>query len=126
MSAVRLVPITHSSRRKPVPSVIGTLINTHRSTDGSVVVDIRGEIDVASADRLCRILIDAATRLRPTRVVVDLLYLTFIDSTGIGALVAGRDAARSVGCGFTLRHANSLAADRLRQTGVYTALTGDR
>jgi anti-sigma B factor antagonist len=82
--------------------VIGTLINTHRSTDGSVVVEIGGDIDVASADRLCRILVDAATRLRPTRVVVDLLYLTFIDSTGIGALVAGRDAARSVGCGFTL------------------------
>jgi anti-sigma B factor antagonist len=125
MSAVRLVPITHSSRRKPVPSAIGTLINTHRSTDGSVVVEIRGEIDVASADRLCRTLVDAATRLRPTRVVVDLLYLTFIDSTGIGALVAGRNAARSVGGEFALRHANHFVTAQLRQTGLYTALTGD-
>jgi anti-anti-sigma factor len=106
--------------------VIGTLINTRRETDGSVVVEIRGDIDVSSADRLSQILVDTATRLRPPRVVVDLLYLTFIDSVGIGALVAGRKAASTVGIGFTLRNPNAFVTDRLRQTGLYSALTGDR
>jgi anti-anti-sigma factor len=106
--------------------VIGTLINTRRETDGSVVVEIRGDIDVSSADRLRQILVDTATRLRPPRVVIDLLYLTFIDSVGIGALVAGRNAARTVGIGFTLQNPNAFVIDRLHQTGLYNALTGDR
>jgi anti-sigma B factor antagonist len=106
--------------------VAGALINTRREIDGSVVVEIRGEIDVSAADRLCGILVDTATRLRPPRVVVDLLYLTFIDSTGIGALVAGRNAARTVGVDFTLRNPNAFITDRLRQTGLYGTLIGDR
>jgi anti-anti-sigma factor len=107
-------------------SVDNTLIETHRTSDGSVVVEIRGEIDVSSADRLRRVLVDAATQLRPPGVVVDLLHLTFIDSTGIGALVAGRNAARTVGIGFTLRHPGPFVVDRLRQTGLYSTLTEGR
>jgi hypothetical protein len=71
--------------------------------------------------------LDTTTRLRPIRVVVDLLYLTFTDSTGIGALVAGRNAACAVGVGFTMRHPSSfVAAAQLRQAGLYEALTTDR
>jgi hypothetical protein len=52
-------------------------------------------VNVGSADRLCRILFDIATRLRPTRVVGNLLHLTFIvdepseDGSAFGPL-AGR------------------------------------
>jgi STAS domain len=65
-----------------------TLINTLRGSDGGIAVEVRGEIDVASAERLRQVLTDAS-RQRPTVLVVDLLYVTFIDSTGIGALAAG-------------------------------------
>ncbi|MGC9670498.1 STAS domain-containing protein [Planosporangium sp. 12N6] len=104
----------------------GALINTSRTSDGTVVVEIRGEVDVSSADRLCRILVDAATRLRPTRIVVNLLHLTFIDSTGIGALATGRNAARSVGVRFAVRHPSAFVSAQFRQTGLHDVLSADR
>ena len=102
------------------------LINTRRASDGSVIVEIRGEVDVSSSTRLWQILVDAANGLRPTRMVVDLLYLTFIDSTGIGALVAGRNHARTLGVGFTVRNPSPFVTTQLRHTGLYSTLVGDR
>ena len=40
----------------------GVLISTLRGADGNVVVDVRGEVDVSSSERLCNVLVDAAQR----------------------------------------------------------------
>jgi anti-anti-sigma factor len=106
-------------------SVTGTLINKVQGTDGGVVVEIRGEIDMACADRLSGVLVTTATRQRPARVVVDLMHVTFIDSTGIGALVAGRNAAHALGIPFTVRRPSTFVVSQLRQTGLYDALALD-
>lgn len=98
-----------------------TLINTMRGTDGATVVEIRGEIDVANADRLRQVLTDAS-RQRPTEVVVDLLHVTFIDSTGIGALAAGTQVAQGLGVPFRVRRPSSFIQAQLRQTGLYDIL----
>jgi anti-anti-sigma factor len=97
-------------------------IHTQRATDGCVVVDIRGEIDVSSTDRLRQILVDTANRLRPTRIVVDLRHVTFIDSTGLSALAAGSNAARALGVGFTVRNPSPFVVTQLRQTGLYDVM----
>jgi anti-anti-sigma factor len=99
----------------------GALINTARSADGTVVVDIRGEVDVRSTERLRQTLVDTAG-LRPHRIVVDLLHVTFIDSTGVGALMAGRYAARTTGIAYTVRHPSAFVANQMRQIGLYDAL----
>ena len=104
----------------------GTLINTLHGPDGGVVVEIRGEVDVASSDRLGQLLVDLATRLRPTAIVVDLLHVTFIDSTGIGALASSASVAHLHGVGFTVRHPSPFVASQLRTTGLYDSLTADR
>jgi anti-sigma B factor antagonist len=101
--------------------VSGALINAARAADGAVVVDVRGEVDIESADRLRRILSDAA-RVHPPRIMVDLLCVTFIDSTGLSALMAGRSAAQSVGVAYTVRHPSGFVATQLRQSGLYEAL----
>jgi len=103
-------------------SVAGTFINTAQGTDGGVVVEVRGEIDVACSDRLAEQLVDTATRLRPARLTVDLLHVTFIDSMGIGALIAGRNAAQALGIPFAVRRPSSFVVAQLRQTGLYEAL----
>lgn len=103
-----------------------TLINAWYRPDGGVVVEVRGELDIASADRLRQVLQDLAGRLRPTSITVDLLHVTFIDSTGIGALASGSSAAQVHGIPFTTRHPSPLVASRLRTTGLYEALTGER
>lgn len=101
-----------------------TLITTLRLSDGSIVIEIRGEIDIENADRLRRVLIDASLE-RPTNLVVDLLYVTLIDSTGIGTLAAGYNAARRVGVRLTIRRPSTFIATQLQQTGLYATLTAD-
>ncbi len=102
-----------------------TLINTLHGTDGAVVVEVRGEIDLASAERLRETLQEIASRLRPTSVTVDLLHVTFIDSTGIGALASGANAAQAHGIPFTTRQASPFVVTQLRTTGLYDALTSE-
>jgi anti-sigma B factor antagonist len=94
--------------------------------DGTAAVEVRGELDLSICDQLRRVLVDTATRLRPPVIVVDLLHVTFIDSTGIGALAAGHNAARRVGIKFTVRHPTEFVARQLRSMGLYEALTGAR
>jgi anti-sigma B factor antagonist len=106
--------------------VVDTLINTTHGPDGGVVVEVRGEIDIASADRLRRVLVDAASRLRPVRLVVDLLHVTFIDSVGIGVLVEGHQTARTLGIRCTIRQPSAFVVAQLQQTGLYDTLTADR
>jgi anti-anti-sigma factor len=102
--------------------VTTTLITALGLSDGGIVVEIRGEIDVANADRLRQVLIDASGD-RPIVLLVDLLYVTFIDSTGIGALAAGYNAARRLGVPFAIRQPSQFIETQLRQTGLYETLT---
>jgi anti-sigma B factor antagonist len=57
--------------------------------DGCSVVTVSGELDVLTAPRLRQVLFDPVLCSRP-HVVVDLRDVGFIDSTGIGTLVAAR------------------------------------
>ena len=105
--------------------MVDTLINTTQGLDGGVVVEVRGEIDLVSADRLRQVLVDTASRLRPVRLVVDLMHVTFIDSVGLGALVAGHQAAHALGIRCTIRQPSPFVVAQLRQTGLYDTLTAD-
>jgi anti-sigma B factor antagonist len=59
------------------------------------VVELSGELDVASADFLTHALADVAG----STVVVDLSDLAFMDSSGIGALVVARNRIKAKGLG---------------------------
>lgn len=59
------------------------------SSPGHTVVTVSGEIDVFTAPRLRQVLFDPVLCGRP-RVVVDLDAVSFMDSTGVGTLVAAR------------------------------------
>jgi anti-sigma B factor antagonist len=63
------------------------------STGTQTVLEVRGEVDVHSAgllkDRLVQIISSGQHS-----VVVDLSWLAFIDSTGLGALVSARNHAQ--------------------------------
>ena len=61
--------------------------------DGTSIVRMSGELDLASSDRLSALLAELSDRT----VVVDLAGLTFIDSSGIAALVAAKDRLQSAG-----------------------------
>lgn len=67
------------------------------STRGGVgVVTPKGRLNMVSARRLKELLtelVDAGT----TRIVVDMAQTTFLDSSGLGALIAGLKSARQAG-----------------------------
>ena len=70
-------------------------VATQRDESQSVVT-VAGEVDVETAPRLRKALISAGDVPAPM-VVVDLREVTFLDSTGLGVLVAGLKRARENG-----------------------------
>ena len=69
--------------------------------DGLITVVLTGEVDVLTVGQVRSALADAIAA-RPRSVVVDLSELSFIDSTGLGALVFGFQRARDAGITFRL------------------------
>jgi anti-sigma B factor antagonist len=69
----------------------------------TATVALRGEIDVLTVDQV-RIALAGALAAHPHDLIVDLSELTFIDSTGLGALIAGFQRARDAGVRFRLAH----------------------
>ncbi len=66
-----------------------------REGDGPVVVALRGQLDMAEAAGAAAAL--AAVAAREPEIIVDLAALEFIDSSGLAALVRGRNLARQAG-----------------------------
>lgn len=62
------------------------------SDDGVVVVRLKGELDLATAPELQRELLGILEQ-PCTRLTLDLGELTFLDSSGLGALYRARQAA---------------------------------
>lgn len=90
---------------------------TASSTGTQTVLEVRGEVDVHSAthlkDRLSQI-IGAGQQ----SVVVDLSWLSFIDSTGLGALVAARNQAQQTGAVLRLVCRSERMLKLFRITGL--------
>lgn len=66
-----------------------------RENGGHVVVELRGELDLADAAGVAAAL--AAVAAREPQIIVDLAALEFIDSSGVAALARGRKQARRAG-----------------------------
>jgi anti-sigma B factor antagonist len=67
----------------------------------TVTVALHGEVDVATVDQVRVALADAIAG-RPRALVVDMADLSFIDSTGLGALIFGFQRCRDQGITFRL------------------------
>ena len=66
-----------------------------RECDGQVVVALRGQLDMAEAAGAAAAF--TAVVARGPQIIVDLAGLEFIDSSGVAALVRGRNLARQAG-----------------------------
>lgn len=94
------------------------VMTTRRQADGAIVVDVRGTLDAATVDALRGALLSTLHGERPLMMIVDLMYVTFMDSMGVGALVAGHNAARETGTRFVLRNPSEFVHRQLRITGL--------
>lgn len=94
------------------------VMTTRRQADGAIVVDVRGSLDAATVDALRTALLSTLHAEHPVTMIVDLTYVTFMDSMGVGALVAGHNAARETGTRFQLRNPSEFVHRQLRITGL--------
>lgn len=88
-----------------------------RLEQGDVVLDIRGDIDVATAPQLWR---ELEPQLDTTRhVVVDLSKVSFIDSTGVGTIIRAVNALRERGQRLTLRSPTPMTKTVFETVGLH-------
>jgi len=95
-------------------------VQTHTAT---AVLSIAGDVDVAVAPEL-RAAIDQALGLGAGTLVIDMTQVTFLDSSGIAALVRGRVAAEALAIGFQLRNVPPFIRRVLEITGSLAYLEG--
>jgi anti-sigma B factor antagonist len=89
-----------------------------REESGEVVVDVCGELDEHTVPRLREALARLAAQ-DVVNVTLDLARMTFIDSTGLGALVGALKRSRAVGGEVTLRHPSAATRKVLELTGLH-------
>jgi anti-sigma B factor antagonist len=97
---------------------MGNSIRTTLADDGRVTVTVSGEIDFSNSDGVARGLRDAVTDWSPPSIEVDLRDATFIDSTGLGALIEGYRAAAAAGADFRVLNPSDTFRRVLTVTGL--------
>lgn len=105
------------------------LTTTVRVGPGHIRLALAGEIDLSSVDAFLRAQGEAlagAASQRLHGVVVDLDRVTFLDSTGIGALVGGFRQAATAGLTYQLENARGSVARVLDVAGVLSTLAPPR
>ena len=100
-------------------------LSLDRGTHGSwVVVEVAGELDLYTAPSFRETVLEAAGGEDPPRVIVDFQRLGFIDSSGLGAIVACLKHLRERGGELTLVAPDGSGLRRLLDlTGLDRVLT---
>ncbi|WP_433383009.1 STAS domain-containing protein [Actinoplanes sp. CA-142083] len=93
-------------------------MTTRRQADGTIVIDVRGSLDAATVDAVRETLMGTLQRERPVVLIVDLTFVVFMDSMGVGALVSGYNLARETGTRFVLSNPSEFVHHQLRVTGL--------
>ncbi|MEV0483819.1 STAS domain-containing protein [Streptomyces sp. NPDC050508] len=96
--------LSHDKSLEPVPTSAWPAPGEHAllgARDGLLVVDLHGDLDLATATPL-REWLDSVVALRAPAYVVDLRRTTFIDSTGLNLVLRFRRRVREGEAGFAV------------------------
>ncbi|SEP50872.1 STAS domain-containing protein [Amycolatopsis saalfeldensis] len=107
MSAVR------PTDQRPIPDAVGQLrLHVRRPSPGAAVIEVAGELDLATAPRLAEVV---ESRIRSTVgvVIVDLGRTTFLAVSGLRTLHHLQTLAREHDVDFYVDHAGSHPVRRL-------------
>lgn len=93
-------------------------IVTSVSPDGVVEIAPRGEIDVDTAHEVREAVAAVLTKSRPDRIELNMRLVTFIDSVGISAMVAGFQTAEVSGVKLLVTEPSRFVHRQLWVTGL--------
>jgi anti-anti-sigma factor len=94
------------------------LVVTTTSEGGNAIVALAGELDVNTAPQVSDALSQLVAGGELSSVVVDVSDLTFVDSTGLRAILAGREQLQASGATLTLDGASGVVERVLDMTGL--------
>ncbi|WP_412538847.1 STAS domain-containing protein [Longispora sp. K20-0274] len=97
-------------------------VTEYRDEPAAIRLRVAGEVDIAGHDLLLHAVLAAVRAEGVGRVRVDLSAVTFLDSTGVGVLIAGRNAAHEHNVGYEVIGATGMVRDVLDLAGVTHAL----
>ncbi|MFF0001641.1 STAS domain-containing protein [Streptomyces avermitilis] len=90
----------------------------HRMVDGVRVVTVQGEIDHDVRELLSAALLSGDGAAPPSRIVVDLSGVTFMDSSGINVFVAAHQAVSATGGWLRIAAAQKPVLHVLQLVGI--------
>ena len=93
------------------------VVSTDEVNRGPVLITAAGEVDMATAPQLQEAIVAQVDGKR-VDVVVDLAAVTFLDSSGIAALIRARRRVGELGGTLTLRNPEPRVRKTLHLTGV--------
>lgn len=111
-------PIPGSPERAGGGAGVSLSIATTRSFTGEVEISPRGEIDVDTAHEVREAVAAVMADQRPTQINLNLREVSFIDSVGISALVAGFQAAEVGGVKLVVTEPSRFVHRQLWVTGL--------
>ena len=97
-------------------------ISRHQVHQGVVRLCVTGEVDLATSDLLAVTIRDAITPGHLQRLVVDLDKVTFLDSAGVDALVAGQRLAAQYGVTYLVTQPHDRVGPTMDVTGAPSTL----
>lgn len=118
---MRDVSTGQSGGGEAVPAFVSTFEAELLHLDGGPVVTVRGDVDMATADRLWAVIEQALAVSE--RLVIDLSATTFIDSTGLALLIRAHGLVGQVRTGVVVRSPSDAARSLLRISGVDELIT---
>jgi anti-anti-sigma factor len=98
--------------------LVSLSIETSTLRDGVLEVVLRGEVDVDTAHEVRDIFATTLTQTRPRRIELNLRRVSFIDSVGISALVAGFQTAEVSGVKLVVTEPSRFVHRQLWVTGL--------
>lgn|SRR5258708_732717 len=100
--------------RRKVPEGETTVQIAVRRIDKTTILDVSGDIDLASSPEVRKALLRELRVNRIPRVVLNLKEVRYIDSSGVASLVEGLKASRDAGSRFILFGLSSIAREVLQ------------
>ena len=92
---------------------------------GVLCLAVAGEVDIATSGQLDAAIRESIDAGNVTQLLVDLDQVTFLDSTGIQALLDGRDRATEHAIAFRVMNPHGVVRRSLEITGLLAILTND-
>ena len=91
-----------------------------RRVDKTTILDISGDIDLAHSSEVRRMVLTEFREKRTPRVILNLLEVNYIDSSGVASLVEGLKASRDVGSRLILFGLSPIAHEVLQLSRLLT------